>query len=64
MSDYQPIASPCIGVCRIGDNQLCEGCFRDVDEISFWRLYSEDEREAAWQRIRARRLAAGLDQSC
>ncbi len=62
MSDYQPIATPCIGVCRIGEDELCVGCLRNVDEISFWRLYSEEERQQAWQRIEQRRKDAGRDQ--
>lgn len=62
MSDYKPIATPCIGVCRIGEDELCTGCLRTVDEISYWRLYTEDEREQAWQRVRERRAERGLAQ--
>ena len=28
--------SPCIGVCRIGADGLCEGCLRTADEIAAW----------------------------
>jgi len=40
-----PIASPCIGICQVSENGLCEGCFRTLDEIGSWREYSVSQRE-------------------
>ena len=40
------IKSPCISVCALDDNDICTGCFRSVDEIRGWNMYSNQEREA------------------
>lgn len=32
----QAIASPCVNICRIGADRLCEGCRRTIDEIGRW----------------------------
>lgn len=39
-----PILSPCIGVCRLGPDGLCEGCHRTTDEIAAWLTYSDEQR--------------------
>lgn len=37
--------SPCINVCTLDNtNGLCQGCFRSLDEISFWSRASNDQR--------------------
>ncbi len=38
------ILSPCIGICRLGANGLCEGCLRTSEEIARWMFLSDDER--------------------
>lgn len=38
------ILSPCIGVCVLGADGFCEGCYRDVDEIARWSTLSDAER--------------------
>ena len=40
------VASPCTGVCVIGDDDLCEGCARTIDEIAGWGSASWAERRA------------------
>jgi predicted Fe-S protein YdhL (DUF1289 family) len=51
--------SPCVGVCRIGDDGYCEGCLRTLAEIAAWAAMNEAERVAVWERLaeRARRSA-------
>ena len=39
----QPIASPCLNVCKIKKN-ICVGCFRTLDEISVWSRLSDQKR--------------------
>lgn len=41
MSD---IDSPCIGVCRLNKQQICDGCKRTSEEIENWLKYSDDEK--------------------
>jgi uncharacterized protein len=36
--------SPCIGICRLGEDGLCEGCLRTGDEIARWMSLSDAER--------------------
>jgi len=38
------VMSPCIGVCQMGADGLCEGCFRTLDEIAHWSMLSDAER--------------------
>jgi uncharacterized protein len=43
-SEYQVINSPCVGVCRLDSNKICVGCFRSSEEITYWRIYTDEER--------------------
>lgn len=40
----QPVLSPCIGICQLGDDGLCVGCLRNADEIGRWLDMGESER--------------------
>lgn len=40
-----PILSPCIGICTLGPDGLCEGCLRSGDEIALWQVMSDAQRE-------------------
>lgn len=48
------VASPCIGVCRLNDADVCEGCHRTLDEIAEWSSVSDDRRRAILDAIAAR----------
>ncbi|MEO3435269.1 DUF1289 domain-containing protein [Inquilinus sp. CAU 1745] len=55
-----PLASPCIGVCRMDPaTGLCDGCLRTVEEIAAWPTASEEELLAIVHRLRERRRARG-----
>jgi predicted Fe-S protein YdhL (DUF1289 family) len=41
----QPVLSPCIGVCQVNENGLCQGCFRSLHEIGQWLSFSPAQRE-------------------
>ncbi len=49
------VASPCIGVCRLGDDDICEGCLRTLDEIAEWSSVGDDRRRAILDAVEARR---------
>lgn len=36
--------TPCIGVCTLGPNGLCDGCFRTRDEIARWSTMGDAAR--------------------
>jgi predicted Fe-S protein YdhL (DUF1289 family) len=44
----QPIASPCLNVCKIKDN-VCIGCHRTLEQISNWTKMSDEERKKIMQ---------------
>lgn len=49
--------SPCISVCRMDPaSELCEGCFRTLDEIALWGRMPEQGRREVWTLI-GRRIA-------
>src|SRR3954471_20805035 len=53
----KPVPSPCISICRMdAASGLCEGCFRNLDEIAAWGLLPDGEKRKVWQVI-ARRAA-------
>lgn len=39
-----PVSSPCIGLCRLGSDGLCEGCLRSGPEIGAWSRMDEVQR--------------------
>ena len=46
------VASPCINVCKMNpQTQLCEGCFRTLDEIAAWSALSDGERSAVLTKL-------------
>ncbi|MFY2658282.1 DUF1289 domain-containing protein [Achromobacter xylosoxidans] len=48
------IASPCLGICRLGDDLVCLGCHRTMDEIASWPTLPNEERRAVWPLVLAR----------
>ncbi|MGJ8687519.1 MAG: DUF1289 domain-containing protein [Spongiibacteraceae bacterium] len=38
------VASPCISVCALDENDICMGCFRSSQEITDWVELSNDRR--------------------
>jgi uncharacterized protein len=50
--------SPCISLCRMDPvSELCEGCFRTLDEIALWGRMEDAGRREIWRLI-ANRLAS------
>ena len=53
------VPSPCMSVCRMDPaSELCEGCFRTLDEIAQWGRLEEGGKRAIWRLI-AQRLPGG-----
>ena len=48
------VASPCISVCVLDLNDICEGCFRTMKEISHWSDFDNSRRREVlglcWER--------------
>jgi hypothetical protein len=50
------VPSPCVSVCRMdAATELCEGCFRTLDEIAAWGRMTEEDKREVWALI-ARRI--------
>lgn len=39
-----PVITPCIGVCQLDEQGLCEGCLRTTNEIAAWSAMSHAQR--------------------
>ncbi len=53
-TDIAPVESPCTNVCTLDDDDICLGCYRNIDEICAWRAADETERRAILERAVAR----------
>jgi predicted Fe-S protein YdhL (DUF1289 family) len=43
----EAVASPCIDVCRMNPRtDLCDGCFRTIDEIAGWSSFDDTQKRA------------------
>ena len=56
-SGVKAVESPCIGVCVLDEQNICEGCSRSEMEIARWRVMDEAEKRQvltlSWERARA-----------
>ena len=44
------IESPCIQVCELEDD-ICIGCGRSKDEITFWSSYSDKQKYSIMEKL-------------
>lgn len=52
------VRSPCIKICQMDpETGLCEGCFRTLDEIGRWTMYTEEQRKEVRIQIEARKIS-------
>ncbi|AIR87923.1 DUF1289 domain-containing protein [Pseudomonas cremoricolorata] len=56
----RPVASPCVSICALDEQDICTGCQRSVEEISRWSRMSDQQRREVLQLCHQRALAAGL----
>jgi predicted Fe-S protein YdhL (DUF1289 family) len=60
MSNERPVASPCVHVCALDDEDICIGCQRSVAEITRWSLMDNAERREVLMRCHERAKAKGI----
>jgi hypothetical protein len=53
----QPVLSPCTGVCTINASGHCQGCFRTLDEIGSWLLFTPAYRDHLMESVLPEREA-------
>ncbi len=59
-SQERPVASPCVHVCALDDEDICIGCQRSVVEITRWSLMDNSERREVLMRCHERAKAKGI----
>ncbi|OEC37427.1 hypothetical protein SAMN05216600_102418 [Pseudomonas cuatrocienegasensis] len=60
MSEERPVASPCVHVCALDEDDICIGCQRNVAEITRWGRMDNPERREVLQRCHQRAEAKGI----
>ncbi|SEI11328.1 DUF1289 domain-containing protein [Pseudomonas fuscovaginae UPB0736] len=56
----RPVASPCVSICALDEQDICTGCQRTAGEISRWGRMDNAERRDVLGRCHERAKAAGL----
>ncbi|EKT4467425.1 DUF1289 domain-containing protein [Pseudomonas putida] len=56
----RPVASPCVNVCALDEQDICVGCQRTVAEITRWSRMDNQERRQVLVLCHERAVAAGL----
>ncbi len=52
------VRSPCIKICNMDpETGLCEGCYRSLEEIGKWMIYTEEERKSVRLKIEERKIS-------
>lgn len=54
MSEAEP-KSPCVSICVLSEDDICQGCFRSAQEITDWFMSSNEEKRAILERAVKRR---------
>ncbi len=48
------VKSPCISVCVLDQNDICEGCYRSAEEITDWSELSNRHKQDVMVKVRER----------
>ncbi|MBV4452455.1 MULTISPECIES: DUF1289 domain-containing protein [Pseudomonas] len=56
----RPVASPCVSICALDDDDICTGCQRTVDEITRWSRMDNAERWVVLGLCQERAVAGGM----
>lgn len=50
-----PVASPCVGICCVGADGICIGCFRSLDELAAWTTANDTVKRRILRNCHERR---------
>lgn len=53
-ADTTTVKSPCIAVCMLNADDICEGCYRSSQEITDWSVLSNAQKRTVMVEVRAR----------
>ena len=54
-ANLNTIASPCVRNCCLNEEDICIGCFRNIDEICGWSAADEGEKLKILEQVNLRR---------
>ena len=60
IASERPVASPCVNICALDEQDICTGCQRTVAEITRWSRMDNDERRQVLVLCHERAKASGL----
>ncbi|ARN76051.1 DUF1289 domain-containing protein [Oceanicoccus sagamiensis] len=52
--DVVEVKSPCISVCVLNEEDVCEGCYRSAQEITDWSVLSLQDKQAVMGNVKQR----------
>jgi len=52
--------SPCVSICALDQNDVCEGCYRTGDEIVDWFIADDTRKHEILEASAQRRKEAGF----
>lgn len=56
----RPVASPCVNICALDDDDVCTGCQRTVAEITRWSRMTNVERRQVLVLCHERAKSSGV----
>jgi uncharacterized protein len=57
--DDEVVLSPCVSICAMDSRTgYCMGCYRTLEEIECWTLYTNEEKRAIRAQIGPRRRSS------
>ncbi len=48
------VKSPCISVCVLNEDDICEGCYRSAREITDWSVLSLEDKQDVMVNVKQR----------
>ncbi|MBV1915178.1 MAG: DUF1289 domain-containing protein [Pseudomonadales bacterium] len=55
----KPVASPCVSICALDENDVCIGCHRSAEEIVAWGKMDNEQRRDTLAKSEQRGRDAG-----
>ncbi|WP_338054588.1 DUF1289 domain-containing protein [Seongchinamella unica] len=49
------VPSPCVSICVLDDEDICQGCFRSAEEITEWFMETPERKQEILEKAIARR---------
>ncbi|MEH6583900.1 MAG: DUF1289 domain-containing protein [Halioglobus sp.] len=46
--------SPCVSICVLDEDDICQGCYRSAEEITDWFMASDAQKKAVIERAKER----------